>query len=176
MALKILTRKDVDKVLDALDLQAAVDSQAAVFAAFSGPKKQDGAFQTSFGTDHPAPGIPSLQLPLRHVLTSPEQTMLFMPGRVDSKTAIKIVSVPTSGGDGLPGTTLIMDEISGRVRAVVNARRLTAQRNAAGGLLPNSFANVQVRFCRTSCLGMASPPTLCSSDLVRRRKLTLACS
>lgn len=58
--------------------------------------------------------------------------MLFMPGRVDSKTAIKIVSVPTSGGEGLPGTTLIMDEVSGRVRAVVNARRLTAQRNAAG--------------------------------------------
>lgn len=58
--------------------------------------------------------------------------MLFMPGRVDRKTAIKIVSVPTSGGDGLPGTTLIMDEVSGRVRAVVNARRLTAQRNAAG--------------------------------------------
>lgn len=132
MALKILTRKDVDKVLDALDLQAAVDSQAAVFAAYSGPKTGDGEVIAWAGANNPAPGVPSLQLPLRHVLTSPDQTMLFMPGRVDRKTAIKIVSVPTTGGDGLPGTTLIMDEVSGRVRAVVNARRLTAQRNAAG--------------------------------------------
>lgn len=47
MALKILTRKDVDKVLDALDLQAAVDSQAAVFAAYSGPKTEDGEVHTA---------------------------------------------------------------------------------------------------------------------------------
>lgn len=56
-----------------------------------------------------------------------------MPGRINHRTAIKIVSVPTAGGDGLPGTTLVMDEETGHVRAVVNARKLTALRNAAGG-------------------------------------------
>lgn len=46
MSLKILTRKDVDTVLDALDLQAAVESQAAVFATYSGPKKEDGGLSS----------------------------------------------------------------------------------------------------------------------------------
>jgi ornithine cyclodeaminase len=58
--------------------------------------------------------------------------MLFMPARVPGTTAIKIVSVPKGGSDGLPGTTLVLDEVSGKVRAVINARRLTAVRNAAG--------------------------------------------
>lgn len=58
--------------------------------------------------------------------------MLFMPGRVNHQTAIKIVSVPKQGGDGLPATTLVMDEKNGNVLAVINARRLTALRNAAG--------------------------------------------
>jgi ornithine cyclodeaminase/alanine dehydrogenase-like protein (mu-crystallin family) len=61
--------------------------------------------------------------------------MLFMPARnADAGgTACKIVSVPTAGGeDGLPGSTIIMDEESGKVRAVVNARKLTALRNACG--------------------------------------------
>ena len=61
--------------------------------------------------------------------------MLFMPSRAAQAggTACKIVSVPTSAGDGgLPATTVLMDETSGKVRAVINARRLTALRNACG--------------------------------------------
>ena len=59
---------------------------------------------------------------------------LFMPSRVDTYgTAVKIVSVPTSeGSGGIPATTLVMDETSGGVKAVVNARNLTAIRTAAG--------------------------------------------
>ena len=61
--------------------------------------------------------------------------MLFMPSRAADAggTAIKIVSVPSGGGaEGLPATTLVMDETTGRVRGVVNARKLTALRNACG--------------------------------------------
>lgn len=58
--------------------------------------------------------------------------MLFMPARVNATTTIKIVSVPKAGAEGLPATTLVMDEKTGRVVGVVNARKLTAVRNAAG--------------------------------------------
>jgi len=48
-------------------------------------------------------------------------------------TAIKVVSVPKQSGIyGLPATTLVLDEVTGGVKAVVNARKLTALRNAAG--------------------------------------------
>lgn len=40
--LKILTGADVDAVLDAMDLSLAVESQAAVFAAYSTAKTDDG--------------------------------------------------------------------------------------------------------------------------------------
>lgn len=63
---------------------------------------------------------------------SADQTMLFMPARVTGTTSCKIVSVPRAGADGLPGSTIMMDEKSGKVKAIMNARRLTALRNAAG--------------------------------------------
>jgi len=48
-------------------------------------------------------------------------------------TAVKVVCVPVkSDPRGLPGTTLVLDEVTGGVKAVVNARSLTALRNAAG--------------------------------------------
>lgn len=84
----------------------------------------------------PVPGVKKLQLPLRHQLMSPEQTMLFMPARVTGTTSCKIVSVPRAGAEGLPGSTIMMDEKSGKVKAIMNARRLTALRNAAGEPFP----------------------------------------
>lgn len=83
----------------------------------------------------PGDGVNKLQLPLRHALTSPEQTMLFMPARVTGATTCKIVSVPKAGSDGLPASTVVMDEKTGKVKAIMNARRLTALRNAAGSVL-----------------------------------------
>ena len=75
-----------------------------------------------------------VDMPHRLSIQTKSYNTLFMPSRVDTYgTAIKIVSVPTSGGSsGLPGTTLVMDEASGGVNAVVNARNLTAIRTAAG--------------------------------------------
>jgi len=75
-----------------------------------------------------------VDMPHRLSIQTKSHNTLFMPSRVDTYgTAVKIVSVPTSGGSsGLPGTTLVMDEASGGVKAVVNARNLTAIRTAAG--------------------------------------------
>lgn len=62
-----------------------------------------------------------------------------MPSRISSiGTAIKVVSVPSADAplevreQGLPGSTFVFDEESGRVNGVVNASKLTAVRNAAG--------------------------------------------
>ncbi|WOO86055.1 Ketimine reductase mu-crystallin [Vanrija pseudolonga] len=123
-SLTIMTRAQADAVLADLDLEAAIKGQADVFAAYS-----------AGGTKPGADGIAPIQTPMRHVLASPDVNMLFMPARAVDKTSIKIVSVPKRGGDGLPGSTVILDEVSGRVRAIINARRLTAFRNAAGSVL-----------------------------------------
>jgi ornithine cyclodeaminase/alanine dehydrogenase-like protein (mu-crystallin family) len=75
-----------------------------------------------------------ISAPHRTSIESTSCTSLFMPARIDGfgGTAIKIVSVPRQSVDGLPATTLIMDEESGGVKAVINARDLTALRTAAG--------------------------------------------
>ena len=75
-----------------------------------------------------------VDMPHRLSIQTKSHNTLFMPSRVDTySTAVKVVSVPTSGGlRGFPATTLLMDEISGGVKAVVNARNLTAVRTAAG--------------------------------------------
>lgn len=121
--IRILTGSQVDDVLASLDPEAAVASQQAVFAAFSAARAS------------PASTLPAaIQTPQRLTLRSDDQTMLFMPSRAGPVgTGCKIVSVPTGGGaNGLPGTTVIMDEKTGKVKAIVNARKLTALRNAAG--------------------------------------------
>lgn len=75
-----------------------------------------------------------VDMPQRSSIQTESHNTLFMPSRVDTYgTAVKVVSVPTSGGsNGIPATTLVIDEASGVVKAVVNARNLTAVRNAAG--------------------------------------------
>ncbi|KAL7410587.1 hypothetical protein BDY24DRAFT_399533 [Mrakia frigida] len=59
-----------------------------------------------------------------------------MPSRASAVggTACKIVSVPRSSADtdGLPATTFVLDEQSGKVVGVVNAAELTGVRTAAG--------------------------------------------
>ncbi|PIL34380.1 hypothetical protein GSI_03155 [Ganoderma sinense ZZ0214-1] len=65
-----------------------------------------------------------------------------MPSRVaPTGTTMKAVAVPTATAPqdvkerGLPASTIVVDERSGGVKAMVNARNLTALRNAAGSLL-----------------------------------------
>ncbi len=118
--LTILTGAHVDEVLATLDPEAAVASQYDVFKSFSAA-----ASATS-----PAP----VQTPHRITLSSEKCTSLFMPSRAREAggMACKIVSMPKGGEGGLPASTVLVDEETGRVRAVVNARKLTAVRNAAG--------------------------------------------
>jgi ornithine cyclodeaminase/alanine dehydrogenase-like protein (mu-crystallin family) len=121
-ALTILTGSQVDKIISKLDLEAALTSQAQVFKAFSAQKGSDNA------------ASPPIQTPLRSKITSSSATSLFMPSRVAAidTTACKIVSIPQGGSqDGLPGTTVVLDS-EGNTRGIVNARKLTALRNAAG--------------------------------------------
>lgn len=123
----VLTAGDVDKILAEIDLEAALQCQADVFTAFSlGSDAAAGQAESS---------ATAIQTPHRLTISSEDHTMLFMPSRVRAAggTAAKIVSVPTAGGgDGLPASTIVMDEKSGRVKAIVNARKLTALRNACG--------------------------------------------
>ena len=76
--------------------------------------------------------------PHRTSISMPQHTALFMPARIATDaltgTTVKVVSVPSSPGDtrGLPGSTLVLDEDTGAVKAIVNSRSLTALRNAAG--------------------------------------------
>jgi ornithine cyclodeaminase/alanine dehydrogenase-like protein (mu-crystallin family) len=88
-----------------------------------------------------------VSMPPRIVIPTLHHTALFMPAHIGStdlnisnpvfalggNTAVKVVCVPAeSDPRGLPGTTLVLDEVTGGVKAVVNARNLTALRNAAG--------------------------------------------
>ncbi|ORX34654.1 hypothetical protein BD324DRAFT_583137 [Kockovaella imperatae] len=128
-SLLILTARDVDKVLSTLDLKQAIESQRHAFSVHSGCS-QTGSDEGEFTQSIP------LQTPPRITLSCQAYTSLFMPSQVPSLgTGIKIVSVPSSDGQGLPATNLLLDETSGKVKAVINARKLTALRNAAGSAL-----------------------------------------
>jgi ornithine cyclodeaminase/alanine dehydrogenase-like protein (mu-crystallin family) len=86
-------------------------------------------------------------IPHRLSVPMPNHTALFMPARIggggstlspgqNGNTAIKVVCVPhdscRSSTGGLAATTMVLDENTGGVKAIVNARKLTALRNAAG--------------------------------------------
>ncbi|KAG1772465.1 hypothetical protein EV702DRAFT_976683 [Suillus placidus] len=76
--------------------------------------------------------------PLREAITMAHHNALFMPARVQGLgTSIKVVSVPRHSADqrGLPASSLVLDETTGGIRAIVNARQLTALRTAAAGSL-----------------------------------------
>lgn len=110
----VLSRSDVDALMADTSPDILVQLMADVFRRVS---KGSG-----------------IDLPHRSSIQTDSHNTLFMPSRVDTYgTAIKVVSIPTLGGlNGLPATTLVMDEASGAVKAVVNARDLTAIRTAAG--------------------------------------------
>ncbi|KAL1700648.1 hypothetical protein EV121DRAFT_213802 [Schizophyllum commune] len=86
--------------------------------------------------------------PHRTSISMSQHTTLFMPARIATDaltgTTVKVVSVPSSPGDtrGLPGSTLVLDEDTGAVKAIVNSRSLTALRNAAGSLLSTRVVGV----------------------------------
>jgi ornithine cyclodeaminase/alanine dehydrogenase-like protein (mu-crystallin family) len=112
-SLTVLNASDVDEVISQLDLELALESQQKVFTAFSN-------------------GSDDIQVPHRSTLTTPTQSTLVMPSRADNLLGCKFVGVPNEGSDGLSGTTVVLDDKSGKVKGVINARKLTALRNACG--------------------------------------------
>ncbi|KAI8995253.1 NAD-P-binding protein [Trametes punicea] len=123
MSLLVLSASDVAKVTSTFAPDELVALMANVFSKLSERRRE-------------------VYQPHRISVDMEHHTSLFMPCRLCSTgTTMKVVSVPSSDAPkeikekGLPATTIVLDERCGSVRAVVNARRLTALRNAAGSLL-----------------------------------------
>ena len=126
MSLLILSSHDVDHIVSKFTLADLQTLIARVFKSISRSPSLD--------RDSTTPHRTSIQMI--------DHTALFMPARLVSRspppplqgTALKIVSVPKNSGDtrGLPASTIVLDESTGAVKAVLNARNLTALRNAAG--------------------------------------------
>ena len=126
MSLLVLSGQDVVQVTATFSPNELVALMASVFSRLSSPSSATNANS-------------SIIQPHRTVVPTTHHTALFMPSRVGgARTTMKVVSVPAPDAPtdvkarGLPASTLVMDERTGAVRAVVNARLLTALRNAAG--------------------------------------------
>jgi len=113
LSLTVLNASDVDQVISQLDLELALESQQKVFTAFSN-------------------GTNDIQVPHRSTLNTSTQSTLVMPSRAGDLVGCKFVGVPNEGSDGLSGTTVVLDHKTGKVKGLVNARKLTALRNACG--------------------------------------------
>jgi hypothetical protein len=122
MSLLVLSGSDVEQITSKLTPSELQILMARVFRSLSSPIQSP----------------PTKFTPLRTSIPTMNHTTLFMPARMSEKpiigTTVKVASVPRNPGDtgGLPASTLVLDEASGAVKAIVNARSLTALRNAAG--------------------------------------------
>jgi ornithine cyclodeaminase/alanine dehydrogenase-like protein (mu-crystallin family) len=117
MSLLVITAADVSRIASTIDHSMLENLMASVFHTLSSGSGFDA--------------------PLRGSITMAQHKTLFMPARVQGLgTTIKVVSIPHDPADqgGLPASTLVLDEATGGVRAIVNARQLTALRTAAGTL------------------------------------------
>jgi len=116
MATRVLTGTDVQKVVDEFSAEELVEMTSELFQLVS--------LKNGITTPH------------RLSIDTGPQVSLFMPSLVQSTSlAIKIVSVPKTGSAGIGATTLVIDQGSGQVKGIVNARKLTALRTAAGSAL-----------------------------------------
>ncbi|KAG8901944.1 hypothetical protein FRB99_004999 [Tulasnella sp. 403] len=126
MSILVLSASDVALLLDKVSPTDVMKLMGTVFTALSA---QPGSDDTR-----------RIQAPHRTSIEMSAHTTLFMPARIASVgTAIKIISIPNAGDRGLPASTVIMDEDSGSVKAIVNAKTLTAARTAAGSALATSL-------------------------------------
>ena len=113
MSLLVLSSRDVAHVSSTLSSHVLTSLMAFVFVRLH----SSGAVQ-----------------PHRVSIVTKHFNTLFMPARVDELgSAIKTVAVPRGiNRTGIPATTLVLDDETGAVSAIVNARSLTALRTAAG--------------------------------------------
>ncbi|KAJ7471952.1 hypothetical protein FB451DRAFT_1090139, partial [Mycena latifolia] len=131
MSLLCLSGTDVARVTSDLTPAALQTLMAHVFYVLSSSDNAE---------------TPTSYTPHRIVMPTQNHTALFMPARIAEPaalrgTSIKVVCVPTAPSDlrGLPASTLVLDEDTGAVKAILNAANLTALRNAAGSLLSTTL-------------------------------------
>ncbi|KAG0353624.1 hypothetical protein BGZ54_002158 [Gamsiella multidivaricata] len=113
---RIVSLEQVASILNGIDLEEILTSQGKAFHSYS---------------------INETQTPQRPTLQTPYHSTLIMPARIDSLTSVvKLVSVPKQdSNNGLPGVTIVLDNLTGEPRGLVNARLLTAIRTAASSAL-----------------------------------------
>jgi ornithine cyclodeaminase/alanine dehydrogenase-like protein (mu-crystallin family) len=123
--LLVLSGTDVDNIIQEITPSQLIALMARVFTDLASSQSSNKLAGT-------------VTIPHRNVIASLNHRILFMPSRLASVgTAVKIVSVPTATAPagikerGLPASTAVLDEQTGEVVAIVNARKLTALRNAA---------------------------------------------
>jgi len=173
MSLLVLSAADVRQVVSSFSPTFLQDLMGHIFLAIS----HLGGVTTSDDNS-------DIQTPHRTTIDMMSHTTLFMPARISSSqlslegTSIKVVSVPRKQDDirGLPATTLVLNEDTGAVEAVVNSRELTALRNAAGPFfdIHSNVLDAQV-FAQGHCfrqpwLKSKSPSILSCSELGNRLK------
>ncbi|KAF5341330.1 hypothetical protein D9758_016160 [Tetrapyrgos nigripes] len=132
-SLLVLTGAHVNRITSSFTPAYLQSLMADVFALVSSQSESNSNNPTSNPTSY---------MPQRIVFPTENHKVLFMPSRIcDMGTTMKIVSVPTNPGDlrGLPASTIVLDQDTGGVKAIVNARMLTALRNAAGSLLSTNL-------------------------------------
>ena len=149
-----LSSSDVDKVVSTFTSDDLTNLMARVFFSLSSSTSPNSNSDPSsnrprdFKDSKVSKGEPkevdSICLPHRLSVPTTNHTALFMPSRMTPfGTAMKVVSVPSASAPdeikqkGLPASTIVLDEITGEVKALVNASKLTALRNAAGTYGPN---------------------------------------
>lgn len=127
-AIPVYSREDVSSFLQQLAIEnpaLLLNNQAAVFRVLE-PNED---------------GQEPVQIPQRLAVNNPHHTMLFMPARALGITSTKIVAVPKPGEpSGIPGLTLLFDDDTGRVKAMVDASVLTPARTAAGSAFATTLA------------------------------------
>ncbi|KAF9438311.1 hypothetical protein BGZ76_008699 [Entomortierella beljakovae] len=113
---RVVSFEQVGSILEEMNPEDILASQAKAFNAYSAKETQT---------------------PNRSTLGSQGFTTLVMPSRIDSvASVIKIVSIPKGDSkNGLPGSSLVLDNETSEPRGLVNARLLTAVRTAAGSAL-----------------------------------------
>ena len=144
MTLLVLSSNDVDTLVSTFSPEELQLLMARVFGRLS-HSSNDRTCRTKDS---------GISMPHRISIQMANHITLFMPARLGpsetpavesapaseaattstlGSAAIKVVSIPKKSGIyGIPGTTLILDEVTGGIKAIVNARKLTALRNAAG--------------------------------------------
>lgn len=129
MSVRILSSGNVRKITSSFSTQDLLTQSATIFSLLSSSSKDEGH----------ARDADSISSPHRTSIQTVNHNVLFMPSRVrDMGTAIKVVSVPMTDkarDGGLPASTMVLDEETGAIKALVNARSLTAIRTAGGSLL-----------------------------------------